>query len=334
MDSGVLLAILTALAVVLAVFGGFSIFSDFFLKERDKLDDRLKEEFRQKQRDKVKRSALFNKNLSALASEAASAEVSLSERFQFMLEQSGIENLTAQKLFTWCFIAAIGFGLFGYLLCPPTGIPTQVGALFAKLPGFIIGGLIGGLIPLAMVRLKQKQRIEKMRHQLPDVFDLMARVIRAGQTMTQAMQGVADEFVPPISEEFLLCYEQMNLGISPDAALRDLARRTGIVELQIFVMALLIQRQTGGNLAEMLDNLAAVIRERFLIQGEIAALTAEGRLQAIILLALPVLMVVAMFLLNRPYAEELLARPALLVGMGVMELLGAIWIRSIVNFDF
>ena len=105
----------------------------------------------------------------------------------------------------------------------------------------------------------------------------MGRVVRAGQTISQALQAVADEFPPPIAAEFAYCYEQQNLGLSPESALRDLARRTGLLEIKIFVLALLVQQQTGGNLAELLDKLSGIIRERFRIRGQIKTLTAEGR---------------------------------------------------------
>ena len=137
------------------------------------------------------------------------------------------------------------------------------------------------------VQLKRKARLEKLLSQLPDAFDLMARVIRAGQTMSQALQAVADEFDQPIAAEFAYCYEQQNLGLPPEVAFRDLARRTGLLEIKIFVLALLVQQQTGGNLAELLDKLADVVRERFRIRGKIKALTAEGRMQALVLLVLP-----------------------------------------------
>src|SRR5215831_2903505 len=104
--------------------------------------------------------------------------------------------------------------------------------------------------------------------------------------MSQALQAVADEFDTPISTEFAYCYEQQNLGLSPEVAMRDLARRTGLLEIKIFVLALLVQQQTGGNLAELLEKLADIVRERFRMRAKIKALTAEGRLQAIILLAL------------------------------------------------
>jgi tight adherence protein B len=148
------------------------------------------------------------------------------------------------------------------------------------------------------------------------------------------MQGVADEFSEPISGEFSLCYEQQNLGLPTDVALRDLAARTGLVEINIFVVAVVVQRQVGGNLAEMLERLARVVRERFRIRGAIRTLTGEGRMQAGILMALPPVIFLAMLLLNREYALVLLGYPWLLVGVVVSMGIGALWIRQIINFDF
>src|SRR5581483_9587970 len=111
--------------------------------------------------------------------------------------------------------------------------------------------------------------------------------------------------------EFALCYEQQNLGLTTEAALRDLSRRTGLLEVKIFVLALLVQQQTGGNLAELLDKLSTVIRDRFRIRGQIRTLTAEGRIQAAVLLVLPLLMFTFILLFNREYANILLSRPKL-----------------------
>jgi tight adherence protein B len=176
--------------------------------------------------------------------------------------------------------------------------------------------------------------MNKLMGQLPDAFDLMGRVIRAGQTMSQALQAVADEFDAPISVEFAYCYEQQNLGLAPELALRDLARRTGLLEVKIFVLALLIQQQAGGNLAELLDKLAAIIRERFRIRGKIRSLTAEGRIQALVLLALPPGMFFLILFLNRAYEQVLLDNPVILVVTLIFQVIGALWIRKIVNFDF
>ena len=104
--------------------------------------------------------------------------------------------------------------------------------------------------------------------------------------MGQALLSVADEFPQPISYEFAYCYEQQNMGLSPEVTFRDLTRRTGVIELKIFVLAVLVQQQTGGNLAELLLKLATVVRERYLIRGTIQTLTAEGRMQGWILAAL------------------------------------------------
>ena len=161
--------------------------------------------------------------------------------------------------------------------------------------------------------------MEKLLSQLPDAFDLMGRVIRAGQTMSQGLQAVADEFAPPIATEFSYCYEQQNLGLSPELAMRDLARRTGLLEIKIFVTAMLVQQQTGGNLAEMLDKLSAIIRQRYRLRGQIKALTAEGRFQAAVLLALPIVMFFVFLVLNPAYEAELLKHPSLIVATLVCE---------------
>ena len=124
---------------------------------------------------------------------------------------------------------------------------------------------------------------------------------------------------PPIAAEFSLCYEQQNLGMSAEDSMRDLAKRNGLLEIKIFVLAMLVQQQTGGNLAELLDNLATVVRERFRLRGKIKTLTAEGRFQAIVLLALPLFMLTLIMVLNRAYGQVLLDNPNLLVAMLVMD---------------
>jgi tight adherence protein B len=313
---------LTFVAGVLAVLGVYSILSDLFLRDRSRVNQRVDEEFRKRQREHARKSTLF-RNLGQIAAEAAldeRAERSWRRRFEALIEQSGLE-LTPQRLLGITTCAALGLGLLG-------GLIRQ---------SFLVGGigaLVGAGGPLLYVAYKRRARLEKLLSQLPDAFDLMARVIRAGQTTAQALQAVADEFDAPIAAEFAYCYEQQNLGLSPEIALRDLARRTGLLEIKIFVLALLVQQQTGGNLAQLLEKLAAVVRERFRIRGKIQTLTAEGRLQAAVLLVLPPAMFVAILVLNYSYGEVLLAHPSLLVGMLVSELVGALWIRKVVNFDY
>jgi tight adherence protein B len=307
---------------VTAVAGTYSIFSDIFLRDRTRVRERVTDEFRTLQRERAQKSLLF-KDLGQIATEAAADgddRAGIRQRFEAMVEQSGLD-LTPKKLLTIAIFSSVALGgVFG--LIRQSLIVGSVGAL------------VGALVPILYVQAKRKARIEKMLSQLPDAFDLMGRVIRAGQTMSQALQAVADEFPPPIAAEFGYCYEQQNLGLPPEVSMRDLARRTGLVEIQIFVMALLVQQQTGGNLAELLDKLSVIIRTRYKIRGQVKSLTAEGRMQAAVLLGLPPALFFVMLLMNRNYAATLLEYPVLIGTTLTLEGLGALWIRKIVNFDF
>lgn len=189
-------------------------------------------------------------------------------------------------------------------------------------------------MPFGVVAIERYRRSDKIRSQLPDALDLMSRMLRAGQTISQSLSGVADEFESPIADEFGYCYEQQNLGLSTEAAMYEMARRTGVLEIRILVVALTVHRQAGGNLSELLDNLAKVIRERYRIQGQIRSLTADGRLQAAILLALPPILLVVLSIVNQDYVDILFQFPGILVGMFGFELFGALWLHRIVSFDF
>jgi tight adherence protein B len=317
-----LVMLLTFLGVALAVVGVYSVLSDLFLRDRSSFSRRVDEEFRKRLRDQARKSSLF-KNLEAVAAEAGEGveadRPGLRRRFEAMVEQSGL-GLTPGRVLGFM----VGAGCAGAALA----------FLLRGLPGALAGGAAAASLPWLYVYLKRKWRLDKLLSQLPDTFDLMARVIRAGQTVPQAMQAVADEFDAPVSAEFSFCYEQQNLGLPPDVALRDLSRRTGLLEIKIFVLAMLVQQQSGGNLAELLENLATVVRERFRVRGKIKTLTAEGRFQAAILLALPPLLLLAILFLNPRYGQVLLDHPNLVVGMFVSEGLGALIIRKIINFDF
>jgi tight adherence protein B len=315
-----LLFLLTFFTVALAILGVYSFVADLVLSDKSRLRKRVDEEFRQRQ--DVRKSALF-KNLAAGGEAAPEASLdekpTLGQRFVAMIEQSGT-RFTPQTLIAA--MLAVGLVLGG-----------AIAVIYALLPGLVVG-ILASTLPVLYVHYKRKARLDKLMSQLPDAFDLMARVIRAGQTMSQALQAVADEFDPPVGTEFALCFEQQNLGLPPELALRELARRTGLLEIKIFVLALVVQQQTGGNLAELLDKLSAVIRDRFRIKAKIRVLTAEGRMQAAVLLALPPLLLVAILLLNRSYGNILLDNYGLLIGMLISELLGALWIRKIIHFDF
>ncbi|HKB06373.1 MAG TPA: type II secretion system F family protein [Gemmataceae bacterium] len=316
-----LLSILTFLAALLAVIGVYSVLTDLFLRDRSRVSRRVDQEFRQRQRDRIRKAGLFRGDLVPLAAEAAGEEdrPTVRRRFTDMVGQSGL-TLTPDRLVVYMAVAGLTLG-------------GLAGLIRQNLLVAAVGAGVGALVPFLYVFQKRKARMAKMMRQLPDAFDLMSRVVRAGQTTSQALQAVADEFDQPLAGEFTFCVEQQNLGMSTEDALRDLARRTGLLEIKIFVLALLVQQQSGGNLAEILDKLAHVVRERFRIQGKISALTAEGRLQALVLLVIPIAIMGFMTAANRDYADALSRNPWLIGVMLGSEALGALWIHKIINFD-
>lgn len=320
--SATFLSLLTFVAVVLGVAGIYSILADLYLRDRSRANSRVDDEFRRKQRGRAERSTLF-RNLNQFAAEAEAGRTdraTVAQRFETMIEQSGLETTPRKVLTISAVMGLILGGLCGGLLRSPLW-----GAA---------GLVVGGVLPVLYVRRVKAAREEKLRSQLPDAFDLMSRVIRAGQTMTQALLAVADEFTPPIAAEFSYCYEQQNLGLPPDVAYNDLAKRNDLIEIKLFVLALIVQQQTGGNLAELLDKLSGVLRERFRIRGVVQTLTAEGRMQAWILMGLPPGIYAIMLALNPTYALQLFLYPKLIYLMFASEALGALWIRKIVNFQY
>jgi tight adherence protein B len=316
------LSLLTFLAVVTAVAGVYSILTDLFLRDRSRIHERIDLEFARRKDERARKLSLF-KDPGQLALELPDQDDpshGLRGRFEVLVEQSGL-NLSPARLLAHAIAAALA-------------VAGVAGVLSQSALGALVAAPLGAALPVLYVKRARNTRVAKLLGQLPDAFELMSRVVRSGQTIALALRAVADEFPPPVASEFALCYEQQNLGLSIEAALRDLARRTGLLEIKIFVLALVVQQQTGGNLAELLDKLSTIIRERFQIHGQIRILTAEGRTQAAVLLILPVIMFGLIMFFNQEYAGMLLERPELLLGCVVSEGIGALWIRHIINFDF
>ncbi len=313
-----LLAFVTATAGLLAVA---QLVSDLLIPDRSKLNNRVDAEFTKKRAEQTRKTPLF-KNLGQVAAQLSDPDSSptIRQRFESMIEQSGLDT-TPRKVLTTAGIVAVAAASIDFLV-RRNGIESLVVAV------------VGGVLPIYRIKKTRDKRIEKLRSQLGDAFELMARVIRAGQTLGQSLLAVADEFPPPIASEFAQCYEQQNLGLSPEATFRDLNRRTGVIELKIFVLAVLVQQQSGGNLAELLGKLAGIVRERYQIRGTINTLTAEGRMQGWILAALPPGLLLILGVINPTYAfVHLQHTDVLMVTFGI-EVLGLLWIRKIVNFDY
>lgn len=197
----------------------------------------------------------------------------------------------------------------------------------------LIGAMVGA-IPLLVVIMKRKKRLKEFDRMLPQALELMSRALRAGHSLPAGFHLVAEQMGDPVGSEFARCYEEQNLGIPLEDALREMTKRIPNVDLSFFVTAVIIQRQTGGDLAEILDKIGKLVRERFVIMGQVAALTGEGRLSGIVLLALPPVLFLVMLFINYDYVMLLFNTKMgqwMLAGAIVMQILGALVIRKIVN---
>jgi tight adherence protein B len=191
-----------------------------------------------------------------------------------------------------------------------------------------------GFLPLMWIMFRRKSRLKKFGKQLPDALELVARALRAGHSLAAGLNLVAAEMSEPIAKEFGRVFEETNLGIPMEDALDNMSTRIPNLDLRFFATAVILQRQTGGDLAEILDKIGELVRERFKIWGQIQALTGEGRLSGIVLLALPPLLFVAVYRLNPDYIMVLFTDPMgkkMLAGGLIMQLLGALAIRKIID---
>jgi tight adherence protein B len=195
-------------------------------------------------------------------------------------------------------------------------------------------GLLLAALPLVWLTLRRRRRFRKFAQQLPDALELISRALRAGHSLGSGFSLVADEMHPPISKEFQRAFEEQNLGISLEDALQSLTDRMPNMDLRFFATAVILQRQTGGDLAEILDKIGYLVRERFKIWGTVQALTGEGRLSGIVLLALPPTLFLAVYRLNPDYLTPLFTDPMgrqMLAGAIILQLIGAIVIKKIIN---
>jgi tight adherence protein B len=195
-------------------------------------------------------------------------------------------------------------------------------------------GLTFGSLPFFWLLFRRKRRLQKFAAQLPEALELVARALRAGHSLAAGFHLVSQEGSDPIASEFGRVFEEQNLGIPFEEALNNLTERVPNLDLKFFVTAVILQRQTGGDLAEILDKIGRLIRERFAIWGQVQALTGEGRLSGIVLLALPPLLFVTVYRMNPDYLSLLFTDELgkkMLIGGIVMQLLGALAIRKIVN---
>ena len=203
-------------------------------------------------------------------------------------------------------------------------------------PAAILAAMIGTLIPYFFVRRRRNNRMYKFEEMLPEAIDLLGRAIRAGHPLSAGLKMVADETTEPIQGEFRRTHEENRFGLPFDDALLAMADRVNIVDVRILVTAILIQREVGGNLAEVLDNLANVIRVRFTIRRQLRVYTAQGRFSGYVLAVLPIAVGSAIYGLNPPYIRLLFTDPfgkMMLLTAVIFQIIGFLWIRKIVDIE-
>jgi tight adherence protein B len=270
-----------------------------------------------------KESAEYKELLSAMRAESAGSAEKFIARYlnlRLLFEQANVSMTVPTFLMITGGLAAVGLVL-----------PTVAGFSMALAP---LIALFFSILPMVWLLFKRKRRLAKFAAQLPEALELMARALRAGHSLAAGFSLVAQEMSDPIGGEFSRTFEEQNLGKPLEEALEDLTKRVPNLDLKFFVTAIVLQRQTGGDLAEILDKIGYLVRERFKIWGQVQALTGEGRLSGIVLLALPPVLFIVVYRMNPDYLMLLFTDDLgkkMLVGGVLTQIFGALVIRKIVN---
>src|SRR5688500_16633915 len=237
-----------------------------------------------------------------------------------MLDQADL-HITPSRLLMFSFMA----GMLGAL---------AASVLTVFIPLMLLAGVVCAALPLIHVWWRRKKRFDAFLEQLPDTLDLISRALSAGHAFSEALHMVSLEMPEPVATEFRKAYEEQNLGLSLKLALENLTQRMPLLDLKMCVTAVLIQRETGGNLAEILEKVAYTIRERFRILGDLKTLTTSSRMSAWLLCALPIGVALAVTIMNPEYMSVLWKDPRghyLIAAALFMQITGMLIVRKILN---
>jgi tight adherence protein B len=271
------------------------------------------------QKVSVSRDMLMREGMSGLAGWMSQ----LMERFS-NLRLLFVQADLPMKPETYAAIIA-GCTLFGAAVSIATNLPVPLVPVVA---------LATGVMPIAWLMWRRKRRFKKFAAQMPGAMELIARALRSGHSLASGLHVVCTEMNAPISKEFNIAYEEQNLGIPIDQSLKNMYKRMPNLDFKFFATAVVIQRQCGGDLAEILDKISHIIRERFRIMGQVQALTGEGRISGIVLMLLPVALFFAVLYINPEYVMTLftdeLGRK--MIGAAIfLQVLGAVAIKKIIQ---
>jgi tight adherence protein B len=243
-------------------------------------------------------------------------------RLQERIAQAGL-RMKAGKLILMS--ACLGMGTF-----------VLVGVFYPQFWAGVLLGVAVACVPFGVVSYLRQKRLQKFEERFPEALDLLGRAVRAGHAFTTGLEMIAKESSEPIASEFRTTFEEQNFGLPLRDALLNMTERIPSIDVRFFVTALLIQKETGGNLAEILDGLARVIRDRFRIYREVRVRTAQGRLTAGILIALPIFMLIVLMVLNPTYMKVLFQDPRgslILSVAAIMQVIGSLLIWKIIHIE-
>ncbi|MFM0293896.1 type II secretion system F family protein [Paraburkholderia sp. RL17-383-BIF-A] len=314
-------AVFLFLAVVLALEGGYQWWNNRHGPAARRIESRIRALSAGGQVHKERLTILKQRMLSE--SELLDKLLMQMPRIQTLdlwIQQSGLKWSIARLIGTTFALPATVLALATF-----TPVPT----MFA-----VLAALCTSVLPFLHVSRQRSKRLRQLERQLPDVADMISRALRAGHAFSSAIGMVGSEFAEPMGAEFRITFDEINYGVSLNEALMNLATRVPIRDLRYFVIAVLIQRETGGNLAEILDGIAMLIRERLKLFDKIRVLSAEGKLSAWILGLLPFATAGFMMVLNPTFLDVLWQDPA---GIKIIEAVvfsmffGVLWMRRIVK---
>jgi tight adherence protein B len=238
------------------------------------------------------------------------------------IDQSGVKT----SLSTVLLMAAGAAVLFAILANMLIGMPVA----------YIIGGAFGFAVPFIYLNFKRTRRLRKFEEEFPEALDLIARALKAGHAFVTGLKMVADEMDEPVGPEFRKTFDEQNFGLPMKDALENLTTRVPSLDVRFFSTAVLIQRETGGNLSEILENLGHVVRERFKILRQVRVYTAHGRMTGYVLLALPAVLCIALSFINPDHMNllfrERMGQMLLMLAL-IMQAIGYFWIRQVVKIE-
>jgi tight adherence protein B len=316
------IALLVFVVVTLAVFAAMSLFDQRKARARV-LRDRLAATQKPSEQPAPDVALLRDEVLSRIP--AFDTFLRRSDRvsqLQKMLAQGNVD-VRAGNFLMLCAVSAVVFAAIAFI--------AGGNVLFGW-----AGIVLGFFIPYAYASHMRSKRFSKFEEKFPEAIDTLARAVRAGHAFTTALEMIANEVAEPVAGEFRQLYEEQKFGLPVRDALINLADRIPLVDVKFFVTAVMLQRETGGNLAEILDNLSYVIRERFKILRQVRVHTAQGRLTMVLLMALPPTIVVLMLMLNPGFIRPLFTDPlghALIVGGITLQTMGYFVIRRIIRIQ-